>query len=205
MKLAEISLARVAGRPADFPRDGRPEVCFLGRSNVGKSSLLNKLLRRPGLARVSKTPGRTQTINFFLVDDRSYFVDLPGFGYARAPAALRRGWNALMAAYFDRPTPPALAIQLVDIRHDPTDLDQQLTTMLIERGIPLALALTKSDKVSGNHITRMRTLAPRALGLPRETPVVVTSAQTGAGMRDLFQLAASAVESGRRGATEGSR
>lgn len=203
LKTRTVELARVAARPEDFPRDGRPEVCFLGRSNVGKSSLINALLRRPHLARVSKTPGRTRAIHFYSLDDRSYLVDLPGFGYARVSELERRQWARLMAAYFDRRAPLVLGVQLVDVRHEPMDLDCQLAEMLVRRRIPAAVALTKVDKISRSQLQQRLARAPQALGLSPASPVVATSARTGAGMRELAQLVAAALATAGRGAAAG--
>jgi GTP-binding protein len=189
LKVGNVRLAWVAAVPESFPKDGRPEVCVLGRSNVGKSSLINRLLGQKGIARVSKTPGRTREIHFYMLDERFYLVDLPGFGYANVPEALRRGWATLMQSYFDLRGPTLrLGMQLVDIRHDPTELDIQLGRMLTQRKVPFCLVLTKSDKVSNNHITQMVRRAPQVLELPEGVPVVVTSAASGAGFRELSKV-----------------
>lgn len=188
MKVNDVRLAWVAAGPAQFPRDSRPEVCVLGRSNVGKSSLINRLINRKGMARVSNTPGRTREIHFYMLDDRFYLVDLPGFGYAKVPEAVRKSWGTLMESYFADRGPLRLAVQLVDVRHDPTDLDRTLADMLVLRRIPTVLCLTKSDKVSNNQINLMIQRAPQVLDLPPETPVLVTSAMTGVGMRELSRV-----------------
>lgn len=188
MKVSSVRFAIAAARPQDFPRDGRPEVCILGRSNVGKSSLINKLLGRAGLARVSKTPGRTREIHFYSLEERYYLVDLPGFGYAQVSETLRRSWAALMDAYFTDRGPLALAVALVDVRHEPSELDYRLVAMLKARNVPFAVALTKADKVSGNVVAVMKDRAPRLLELPPSVPLIVTSSQTGQGMKELSQL-----------------
>ncbi len=188
MRPKSVRLARVATRPEDFPRDLRPEIAMLGRSNVGKSSLINRLLNRPGLARVSKSPGRTREIHFYLLDERIYLVDLPGFGYAKVPEAMRRRWANLMAGYFAGRDTLALAVHLVDIRHDPTPLDRMMRDMLVDAGQPFAVALTKADKVSGSRAAQAKARVRRDLGLPEGTPVVVTSAREGKGMRDLARV-----------------
>ncbi|GAB4372953.1 MAG: hypothetical protein Kow0062_09700 [Acidobacteriota bacterium] len=157
----------------------------MGRSNVGKSSALNRLLGRPGLARVSKAPGRTRAIHFYLVDERAWIVDLPGYGYARVSREMRRSWQALVDAYLDRPGQPRLAIHLVDIRHDPTPLDRQLAEALRVRGIPTLVVLTKADKVSGSASSRARARTARILGLEADAGPLVTSARTGAGFAAL--------------------
>jgi len=157
----------------------------MGRSNVGKSSLLNRLLGQPGLARVSKTPGRTRAIHFYLADGRAWIVDLPGYGFARVSREMRRGWSELVDAYLDGNDDLRLAVHLVDIRHDPTPLDQQLARALGARGIPALVALTKADKVSGSAAGRARARTRRLLALDDDVPVIVTSARTGHGMADL--------------------
>ncbi len=189
MKVSNVRLAWVAAVPESFPRDGRPEVCVLGRSNVGKSSLINRLLGPKGIARVSKTPGRTREIHFYMLDERYYLVDLPGFGYANVPEALRRGWATLMQSYFDqRGATLRLGMQLCDIRHDPTELDIRLARMLTERRLPFCLVLTKADKVSNNHVAQMVARAPKVLELPEGVPVVVTSSSSGLGFRELSRI-----------------
>lgn len=171
----------------------------MGRSNVGKSSLLNRLFGRTGLARVSKTPGRTREVHFYLLDERIYLVDLPGFGYASVSEAMRREWARLVDSYLDRPGVPALAIQLVDVRHDPTPLDRQLTAALASRGIRLVVTLTKGDKVSTHASLRAKARAPGLLGLPEDVPVIVTSAKTGRGIDDLSRQIDAAVASAAAG------
>lgn len=175
-----------AVRPGDFPRDGFPEIAFMGRSNVGKSSLINRLLGSRGLARVSKTPGRTRAINFFKVNDRIYFVDLPGYGYARVPVPMRQQWKGLVEAYLDRPGRPDLAVQLVDARHEPTDLDLELVEWLRSRGLPHRAVLTKGDKISGNERRRAVERAARSLGLPQGERPLLVSAATGDGIPALW-------------------
>jgi GTP-binding protein len=150
LDLHDIRLARAARTPEDFPRDGRPQICFAGRSNVGKSSLLNTLVGRRDVARTSKTPGRTREIHFFLVADRFYFVDLPGYGYAKVSRGMRRQWGELIEAYILDSESLRLMIVILDIRHDPSEDDLDLIAWLESRRISYLLALTKCDKVSGS-------------------------------------------------------
>ena len=131
-----------------LPRDGLPEVAFAGRSNVGKSSLINALVGRRRLAMTSSTPGKTRTINFYRVEERLYFVDLPGYGFARVPGEMRRRWRGLIESYFRTTRNLRGAVVIVDARHEPTELDVQMAEWL--RSIPVAfvVAATKSDKLS---------------------------------------------------------
>ncbi|MGH9361388.1 MAG: ribosome biogenesis GTP-binding protein YihA/YsxC, partial [Thermoanaerobaculia bacterium] len=122
MRVASAEYVRSAHEDADFVRDGRPEVLFAGRSNVGKSSLLNRLLGRKGLARTSSTPGRTRAVNYFLVNGRFYFVDLPGYGYAKAARVERRAWGALVDRYLRRALPGSQVVLLVDGKVGATEL-----------------------------------------------------------------------------------
>jgi GTP-binding protein len=133
-----------------FPRDKRPEIAFLGRSNVGKSSLINSLLEIKGLARTSSTPGRTQSINFFLVNDKYYFVDLPGYGYAKASKENRRQWGKLIERYLAQRRQLMLSILIVDARHEPSPLDLQMKSWLQYFGLRYLVVSTKIDKLSAN-------------------------------------------------------
>jgi GTP-binding protein len=142
---SEARFMLAAGRASDLPPRGPPEVAFAGRSNVGKSSAINALLGRKGLARTSKTPGRTQTINFYELADGVRLVDLPGYGYARVPKLMREEWKALVGAYLESRTPAAVVV-IMDARHPATDLDRQLLAWLGERRV--LVLLSKADKLS---------------------------------------------------------
>jgi GTP-binding protein len=182
-----VSFYGSAASPDGFPRDGTPEVAFLGRSNVGKSSLLNALAGVT-LARVSKTPGRTRLVNFFRVAGGGwpamYLVDLPGYGYARAPRAEREGWESLVTSYLLRRDPLSLCVFLVDSRHDPTDGDETLRAWLEHHRIPFVVAATKADKL-GRGDVRKRTRGLEQ-GLGRNARAVVpVSSRTGSGIPEL--------------------
>lgn len=172
----------------DLPDDGRPEVAFAGRSNVGKSSLINALLRAPGLARTSSTPGKTRRLNFYLIDNRLYFVDLPGYGFARASQAEQRAWGQLITHYLKERSTLALVVHLVDSRHPPTSLDEAMMDLMRGHHTPYLIALTKADKVSGNRRTQAVREVERALqGRTMEVPIIPTSAHTGLGLRELWR------------------
>jgi GTP-binding protein len=152
MKVKSARFVKSATSPEHYPRDGRPEIAFMGRSNVGKSSLINSLLQAKGLARTSSTPGRTQLINFFLINDAFYFVDLPGYGYARVPTDIKREWGPMVEKYLATRPNLVLSILITDSRHGPTSLDLQMIEWLEARGKPFIIVATKSDKLSSNQL-----------------------------------------------------
>ena len=174
-----------AVQPGQFPREELPEFAFLGRSNVGKSSLLNSLVDEKGLARISATPGRTQGINFFQVGEQYQFVDMPGYGYAKVPKAITRSWKALIDSYLEARRSLALCFLLIDSRRGWMDMDIELRDWLAHRGRPFLVIGTKWDK--------LKTHKERHSGLARlrehagEIPPVPFSAVTGLGVREIWQ------------------
>src|SRR5258707_1391085 len=152
MKITSAEFLKSALKEVDWPRDSIPEIAFLGRSNVGKSSLMNSLLGVRGLARTSSTPGRTQLINFFLINDAFYFVDLPGYGYARAPSDVKREWGPMVEKYLATRPNLVLSIVITDSRHGPTKLDLQMIEWLQSKERPFIIIATKADKLSGNQL-----------------------------------------------------
>jgi len=188
-KLFAADCAFVAGTETldRLPEARLPEIAFLGRSNVGKSSLINALTGRPGLARASNTPGRTQQINFFELSRRLMLVDLPGYGFAEAPKAKVDAWNRLMRAYLrGRPT-LARNLVLIDARHGPKDVDRDFMTMLDEAAVGYHLVLTKADKVKPKALAlAVEAARAEAAKHPAAHPALfVTSAETGAGLDPL--------------------
>ena len=161
-----------------WPTPGLPEVAFAGRSNVGKSSCLNTLVGQRGAARVSKTPGRTQAINFFEVRRGGvamHLADLPGYGFAKVPLSVKAGWEKMVGGYLAEREGLSLVVLLVDLRRDPTDLDQQMIRWLADRGVPGVLVLTKSDKVPKNRRFSQQAAVCRGLGVPLETSMLFSS------------------------------
>lgn len=178
MKITSAEFVRSAFNRTHWITDGRPEVAFLGRSNVGKSSLLNSLLGRKGLARTSNTPGRTQSINYFLINEAFYFVDLPGYGYAKVSKSMRADWGTMAREYLtDRPE-LVLFIQLVDSRHEPSELDKQLHDWLVVNEKPHLVIATKADKLSATQLQKQLSAIERQL---TESKILAYSASTGKG------------------------
>lgn len=185
MKITSAEFIRSAFSSRDWLHDGRPEIAFLGRSNVGKSSLINSLLQRKGLARTSNTPGRTQSINFFLINDSFYFSDLPGYGFAKVSKTTREGWGKMAEEYLAEREELRLSIQLVDARHEPSKLDRQLNDWLEHYKKPYVIAATKADKLSANERRKSVTLIERTFNSARVVPY---SSTTGTGREQLWTV-----------------
>ena len=147
MKISSIDFVIGVANLKQLPKENYPEIIFLGRSNVGKSSLLNKLCNRKSLARVSSTPGKTRELNYYLINKEFYIVDLPGYGYARAADHVKAGWSSLIEDFFKMRKQIAVAIQIVDSRLGPTDLDNTMMGWLDYYDVPFILAMTKADKM----------------------------------------------------------
>lgn len=175
------------GTAKQIPASSRPEVAFAGRSNVGKSSLLNKLMYRKGLAKVSSTPGKTATVNFYDVDGM-HFVDLPGYGYAQVAQSEKARWSKLIDGYFNQDRMFALVVSLIDIRHDPSALDCAMVEFLLESDLPFAIALTKADKLSKQQANKQKAAIRKKLGLGTEIPMIAISSEKGTGIDELRQV-----------------
>ncbi|HYE65675.1 MAG TPA: ribosome biogenesis GTP-binding protein YihA/YsxC [Pyrinomonadaceae bacterium] len=191
MKITSAEFIKSAFGERDWPRERVPEVAFLGRSNVGKSSLINSLLGVRGLARTSSTPGRTQALNFFLINNRFRFVDLPGYGYARVPKNVKAGWGEMATNYLAKRIGLVLSIQIVDSRHEPTTLDVQLHEWLQHHQKLQLIVATKSDKLSQNELRKNIERARRVLNVDR---VIAYSAVTGRGRNEVWQAIEEAVK-----------
>jgi GTP-binding protein len=177
-------------------QDERPEVAFVGRSNVGKSSLLNALLGRKGLAKTSSTPGRTQTINYFLVNDSIWFVDLPGYGYAKTSKERRGAWARTVEQYFERALPAATVVLLIDAKVGGTPLDAAAWDYLTAGGSSPLVVATKADKVGRGRRPQARALLRERVGLPGDVPVLEVSATTGEGIKQLRSEIGSRLQEG---------
>ena len=184
MKITSAEFLKSSFQESDWPGDLKPEIAFMGRSNVGKSSVINSLLNTRGLARTSNTPGRTQSLNFFDINNSFRFVDLPGFGYARVPKSLRLGWGEMVTSYLAKRQQLVLSIQLVDSRHEPTKLDLQLHEWLEHSAKPRLIVATKSDKLSNNDLKMSLKRAQRVF---KTDTVIAFSARNGSGCDELWR------------------
>lgn len=187
MNFNKVAFERSFGISSQLPPSTLPEVAFAGRSNVGKSSMLNALFGRKSLAKVSQKPGKTSTINFFATDT-ARFVDLPGYGYARVAKSEKGRWAELIEGYFNQDRNFALVVSLVDIRHEAQQLDLNMIGFLQEAGLPFAVVLTKADKLSKNQQNKQAALLRRQLALPDDVPMLVTSSEKKIGFDNLRKL-----------------
>lgn len=186
MKVTSVEFVGSFGYPHKLPKEARPEVAFFGRSNVGKSSLINTLLGRKGVARISKTPGKTRSANFFRINDRFHFVDMPGYGFAKVPHAEKDRWNRIFDQYASDATRKNGLIQLLDIRHDPTDADRESVARLSSCDRPLCLIFNKSDKVKPAQINRRMGEILGQLDADPRAVVMPFSSVSGQGKRELW-------------------
>ena len=185
---------RSAVRPDAFIRDGRPQVTFAGRSNVGKSSVINRLLNRKNFARVGAAPGKTTHINYFKIDNAFYLVDLPGYGYAKVSQAEKDRWGRLMESYFADPGLMTLGVMIVDSRHKPTADDCTMAQWFRDAGCPLVVAANKLDKLKKSEIGPNLQRVRETLELGEDVPVIPFSAEKGDGKQELLDLILSKVK-----------
>lgn len=197
MKVKTAEFVKSAMLPKQFPRDGRPEIAFAGRSNVGKSSLLNRLLNRRGLAKTSSTPGKTQTINFFSVNDAVYLVDLPGYGFAKVPRDVKQKWQKAMTAYLVDRKPLRMVVQLVDSRHPPSPKDAEMLATLETAQVPALIVATKIDKLNRSQRAQNLKTIYKTLELDPETLVVPFSAVTGEGVKEIWDVIENQIQENR--------
>lgn len=188
MKITSAEFVKSAVWPPQYPSATMPEIAFVGRSNVGKSSLINALVGRKSLAKTSNTPGRTQLINFFTVNNRLFFVDLPGYGFARVPQSVKKDWGDMIETYLRERRNLALVIFILDIRRDPGKEDLSLRDWLDHYRIPCAAILTKSDKLSNHQALQQKKLIEKAMGKGASGNTILFSAKTRKGTEELWQF-----------------
>lgn len=185
MNLQKVEFIKSAATKRDFLHDGLPQIAFAGKSNVGKSSVLNCILQRKNFARVGQKPGKTVHINYFRVDGKAYFVDLPGYGYAQVAASEKERWGKLMEAYFAQPESISLGVMIVDARHEPTKLDVVMAELFKSTQRPFVVVANKLDKLKKSEIEPNMQTIRTCLSLTEETPLIPFSAEKGTG-RDLL-------------------
>lgn len=186
MKVQNVELTISAVSPAQYPDEGFPEIALSGRSNVGKSSLINTLINRKGLARTSSQPGKTQTLNFYNIESELYFVDVPGYGYAKVSKKDREKWGQMIERYFsDRPVLRGV-ISLVDGRHEPTELDCRMIDFLHYYDLPILVCATKMDKIPRGKWNRTESQIRKKLALNPQDEIVLFSSVTKAGKEEVW-------------------
>jgi GTP-binding protein len=184
LEIKSVEFHRAAYQPGDFPRDQRPQFAMVGRSNVGKSSLINAVLKRKSIARVSQTPGKTQAVQFYLVNQRFYLVDLPGYGYAKVSRSVKATWAELVQGYLEQSGALRLIFLLLDARRTPSDEDLQMHDWTQAASIDERILLTKSDKLSNNQLAVARREIAEELEIDPQM-LIPSSAVTGKGIDDM--------------------
>lgn len=187
MNFNNVEFLISAANPKDFPKERLPEIAFAGKSNVGKSSVINRILQRKNFARVGEKPGKTIHVNYFTIDKKCYFVDLPGYGYAKVSQAEKDRWGKLMENYFAA-NRIDLGVMIVDSRHAPTNNDITMARWFLDSGCPFVVIANKLDKVKKSQILGNLEVIRQDLELPEECPVIPFSAEKGTGRDDLIRL-----------------
>ena len=185
MNLHNVEFVLSAARPADFRRDGLPQIVFSGKSNVGKSSVINRVLQRKNFARVGESPGKTVHINYFLLDQKAYLVDLPGYGYAKVSMAEKQRWAKLMEQYFAEEGLITLGVLIVDARHKPTDNDVTMADWFKAAGCRFVVVANKLDKLKKSELEPNMERIRQTLDLPEDVELIPFSAEKGTGREAL--------------------
>ena len=188
MHIKQAVLETVCGITSVLPKNDLPEIAFLGKSNVGKSSLINTLMQRKSLARTSQAPGKTQTINYYKVNDSLYFVDLPGYGYAKVSQELRQKWGKMIERYITSSPTLKLICLLVDIRHEPTENDRLMYEWIKYHGYKVLLILTKADKLKRSVLNKHIKIIEKALKVADEDMIVAFSSETKQGREEVYEI-----------------
>ena len=204
MVIKNVSLDIVCGVTSKLPDTGRPEVAFAGKSNVGKSSLINGLMNRKALARTSAQPGKTQTINFYNINELMYLVDLPGYGFAKVSASEKEKWGKLIERYLHNSRDLKAVFLLVDIRHAPSANDKQMYDWICHNGYEPVIIATKLDKLKRSQVQKNVKIIRESLGLPKGGKVIPFSAETKQGREEIWELMEELTGVGDEAATENS-
>nr|WP_314445257.1 ribosome biogenesis GTP-binding protein YihA/YsxC [uncultured Lachnoanaerobaculum sp.] len=188
MIIKKAQLETVCGITSKFPENIEPELVFAGKSNVGKSSLINALMNRKSLARTSSQPGKTQTINYYKVNDEIYFVDLPGYGYANANIEIKAKWGKMIEKYLHTSKQIKCIFLLIDIRHEPGKNDKQMYEWILHNGYQPVIIATKLDKLKRSQVAKCVKIVREGLGLPREGVLIPFSSQTKQGKEEIYDF-----------------
>ena len=188
MIIKKAQLETVCGITSKFPENSEPELVFAGKSNVGKSSLINALMNRKSLARTSSQPGKTQTINYYKVNDEIYFVDLPGYGYANANIETKAKWGKMIERYLHTSKQIKCIFLLIDIRHEPSKNDKQMYDWILHNGYQPVIIATKLDKLKRSQVAKCVKIVRDGLGLPKEGVLIPFSSQTKQGKEEIYDF-----------------
>ena len=191
MVIKEVTLETVCGITSTLPENDKPEIAFAGKSNVGKSSLINALMNRKSLARISATPGKTQTINFYNINREIYLVDLPGYGYAKVSEKEKEAWGKMIERYLHKSTMLKAVFLLIDIRHDPSKNDKMMYDWILHQGYEPVIIATKLDKLKKSQVEKQLKAIRTGLGLVSGTTVIPFSAKTKQGRDEIWEYAES--------------
>ncbi len=202
MNVNNVSLETVCGITSTLPENTLPEFAFAGKSNVGKSSLINSLINRKSLARTSAQPGKTQTINFYNVEDSLYFVDLPGYGYAKVSQEIKEKWGKMIERYLQKSKQLKLVFLLIDIRHEPSANDKNMYEWIEYNGFEPVIIATKLDKINRSQVQKHLKMLRTGLGLKKETILIPFSSETKQGKEEVWNIIDSYLEAVQNGVAE---
>lgn len=187
MKVNNVELVISAVRPDQYPEDGLPEFALAGRSNVGKSSFINKMIGRKSMARISSKPGKTQTLNFYKIEEKLFYVDVPGYGYAKVSKSEREAWGKMIERYITDREPLRAVIQIVDLRHPPSRDDVAMYEFMKHFEIPCIIIATKADKIPKGKWDKHKKIVRTTLDMDKSDPLIVFSSETGLGKDEAWQ------------------
>lgn len=187
MKVHNVEMVISAVRPDQYPEDGLPEFALAGRSNVGKSSFINRMIGRKALARISSKPGKTQTLNFYKIEDQLFFVDVPGYGYAKVSKTEREAWGKMIERYLTGRQELKAVVQIIDLRHPPTADDRMMYDFLKHYNIPCIVIATKADKIPKGKWDKHKKIVKETLDMDKNDPIIVFSSETGLGFEEAWR------------------
>lgn len=187
MKVHNVEMVISAVRPDQYPEDGLPEFALAGRSNVGKSSFINRMIGRKALARISSKPGKTQTLNFYKIEEQLFFVDVPGYGYAKVSKTEREAWGKMIERYITGREELKAVVQIVDLRHPPTADDRMMYDFLKHYSIPCIVIATKADKIPKGKWEKHKKVVKETLDMDKNDPLIVFSSEKGIGFEEAWR------------------